>query len=381
MSLRGGASDSEEEVSSSAKANLWGSISSVFEMNIEAKDELIHDDTDSVAESVITEKKELKRGTAAEVNAVTEEDEETTDESEIDDLEEESEEEEEIRGIVHRSEVATSSSRLVDHVEGEGEGEGEVDKGESDTNDDDEEESESDSADDTVEEVDEEDDLAELAYTVEESEDEFSDSNNEATHVTPSVTNEDADSSDKFEDSSNNPGENISIYTDLDSTSDSETFPEEIEIEEEDSAPLPTFEEIAREEWSMIPETEGEGEGEENELEAETMKGKRKQKKKKHTNKKNGRDAQRKMDEKKGGQHKRGEVQAREIGQVTPQDEQLSEQGNRMTQLPVTASKTETPPPAETIKTSDTGAESSFISSGFVSDYWYICQFHNSLCR
>eukprot|EP00979_Chaetoceros_neogracilis_P019062 scaffold11672_cov195-Chaetoceros_neogracile.AAC.1 len=92
-------------------------------------------------------------------------------------------------------------------------------------------------------------------------------------------------------------GDNISIYTDISSTSDSEILEQEERSagSEADgdfdlSAILPTLEEIVREEWSMIPETEGEDEGKENEIEEELKQESLKQKKKRKKDKKNKKD-------------------------------------------------------------------------------------------
>ena len=78
--------------------------------------------------------------------------------------------------------------------------------------------------------------------------------------------------------------DNLSLYTQIDSTSDSETLPEEVGYDEGTSTVTPTFEEIVREEWSMVPETEVEDEGRENELGGEVEEERPKHKKKKNRN-------------------------------------------------------------------------------------------------
>ena len=271
--------------------------------------------------------------------------------------------------------------------------------------------------------------------------------------VTSSISDEDADADADDKIPSIDPSEsapsseNVAIYTEVDSSSDSETLPENntnrIQIqnnqeEDESSSDLesdleagqgdistdskedmdidmdldqdmdefisgddrpPTMEEIVREEWSMIPETEGEDEGEENELkrvEDDDMRAKKqiqtqqekekekekkhkdKQKKKKHNdkerkkeredkdkNKKKKKDKKKKERERKREEKERSDHEAK----ISPPTEALIDPsaleadaaGNAISGqvVPVQANQLHVVP--------EKGIDSPYISSGFVS--------------
>ena len=167
--------------------------------------------------------------------------------------------------------------------------------------------------------------------------------------------------------------DNISIYTDISSTSDSELvqheeqegfFGLENEGEEntDDFTPLPTHDDIVREEWSMYPETEVEDEGRENEIEEEPRREKQKTKKKK------------KKDKKKDKDKKKHDKDRERI--VDLEKERIRAEEKRPFEFaPKEAIReVQTPPPTVTVEersvvvATQEQQESPFISSGFVSN-------------
>lgn len=269
----------------SSSTTLWGSITSAFQMNIDAKEELIHDKqlyAGNVEESKIHAR--TRTVDDAETQIVSEILEQHSHEEYDDDQEEYDEE----TAQNEESSTATASSRIL--LNGE----------ESDDDYDDYIET-ADRGAESSEEVSESYDDKEETESQSESKIIAHSQDSESTRKLPEsdqqsqiVQIEQFDSLNRKE---TRTVENVSIYTQIDeSSSDSEidiittptnngkdSLEDEPEHESENSSTMeedddsedldyhspPTLEEIVREEWSMIPETEVEDEGEENELREE----------------------------------------------------------------------------------------------------------------
>ena len=387
-SFRGGASpspqnDDNEDSSqtSSSSSSLWGSITSAFQMNIDAKDELMQESNDDDKDDEDSDSATNSDSDEDVYDPIMNSGEHETGQEfiqENDDIDESSDEED--NDEVQISDVAPASSTFI------------KDKKNDDLSSDDddleilseEEENENENEnDDEDNKNDKEDGILMMEAIKEQIEDaleieEIVESTDEEEDLDISVADSSFDGLQRVEyeeesgsDEDFNPDDveqdNISVYTDISSTSDSELVHYEEEegyfgLKDEDdmdySTPLPTLEEIVREEWSMIPETEGEDEGRENEIEEEPRREKRKpkKKKKKDTDKKkkhDKKDRDRKVDAEK--ERIRAEEQGRL--ELTPEEA--------------------LPPPtvAVTVEEKAVAAtpeeqESPFISSGFVSNVY-----------
>lgn len=321
-SIRGGTSsneqhdDDDQDGSKAINSKFWGSITSAFQMNIDAKDELLMQEQESNEDM----NEEESSATDDELNNATVE--ETSQElnGTIHDFDSSSDQDD-IDGQGHSvfetvEEVATASSRLAqdqDEQNFESEDDDIASSSEKEEYDEEEEVQEEMEKSPEIEEVEDSIDPPEIEEEAVESKDppeieevvestkeeqemlapetyEFEDALEDENDEVESATDEDTYIDDMG-------GDNISIYTDISSTSDSEILEQEersagseAEGDFDLSAILPTLEEIVREEWSMIPETEGEDEGKENEIEEELKQESPKQKKKRKKDKKNKKD-------------------------------------------------------------------------------------------
>lgn len=374
LSFRGGAEFSsgnntlkdDQGDQDDSNSNLWGSISSAFQMNIDAKDELL---TEAVDDLESADDESQDDVTDEEESSLSSDEDESIEEEEItitNELSDETEEDSDIH--VHEDEYTTEEVEDLDEEQSVEETMNDVNL--------------------TVEVVHEDQDVDEFdeedEYDVEEVEDSIevtnaSDSEQEDSDgkqednldnaIKDDTLREDVeimDEADEYISTDTEPDEetgHVSVFEDVDSTtSDSEVLPADTTYQ----MPTESLEEIVKKEWDMIPETEVEDEGKENELRKGSKRENQKNAKKKSKKKKEQRHEKEQKDVKtKSNDEKKKKKASQPIISQRRNEESPKQTMKEPSQVMKEAIMKSTP----SQNTQQRSQESPFISSGLVSNF------------